>query len=150
MYHLDTTHIIDDTAYTMFNVWLPAVLESRAQGEGDQAIKQALQEFVLYSGVSPRFSIQSVLRIQLPGVLDLLYDCRSHMTGHADYQLGAWMIQTRLGRRKSLSICTILTSVSTFAFINVEQNWAVIVSSMFISAAATAMYAVLCEFQYIF
>merc|ERR1711879_1128619 len=36
-------------AYTMFNVWLPAVLESRAKGDGDQAIKQALQEFVLYS-----------------------------------------------------------------------------------------------------
>jgi hypothetical protein len=70
-----------------------------------------------------------------------------HLPGHADYKLGAWMIQTRLGRRKSLSICTILTSVSTFAFINVEQNWAVIVSSMFISAAATAMYAVLCESQ---
>jgi hypothetical protein len=33
----------------MFNVWLPAVLESRASGEGDAAIKQALQEFVLYS-----------------------------------------------------------------------------------------------------
>jgi hypothetical protein len=55
------------------------------------------------------------------------------------------MIQTRLGRRRSLAICTILTSLSTFAFIRVEQDWAVIVSSMFISAAATAMYAVLCK-----
>ena len=36
-------------AYTMFNVWLPAVLESRATGEGDEAIKEALREFVLYS-----------------------------------------------------------------------------------------------------
>ena len=36
-------------AYTMFNVWLPAVLESRAAGEGDGAIKSALGEFVLYS-----------------------------------------------------------------------------------------------------
>lgn len=33
----------------MFNVWLPAVLESRAEGEGDQAIRSALKEFVLYS-----------------------------------------------------------------------------------------------------
>jgi hypothetical protein len=38
----------------MFNVWLPAVLESRAKGDGDEAIKQALQEFVLYSGESPK------------------------------------------------------------------------------------------------
>lgn len=55
------------------------------------------------------------------------------------------MIQTSLGRRKSLAICTVLTSVSTFAFILVERDWAVIASSMTISAAATAMYAVLCE-----
>jgi hypothetical protein len=41
------------SAYTMFNVWLPAVLESRAKGDGDEAIKQALQEFVLYSGKFP-------------------------------------------------------------------------------------------------
>jgi hypothetical protein len=38
------------SGYTMFNVWLPAVLESRAKGEGDQAIRSALTEFVLYSG----------------------------------------------------------------------------------------------------
>jgi hypothetical protein len=33
----------------MFNVWLPAALENRAAGEGDQAIRVALKEFVLYS-----------------------------------------------------------------------------------------------------
>ena len=37
-------------AYTMFNVWLPAVLESRSEGEGDEAIKSGLTKFVLYSG----------------------------------------------------------------------------------------------------
>lgn len=36
----------------MFNVWLPAVLESRATGKGDEAIKEALSEFVLYSSKS--------------------------------------------------------------------------------------------------
>ncbi|KAK4685766.1 hypothetical protein P7C73_g4374, partial [Tremellales sp. Uapishka_1] len=96
-------------AYTMFNVWLPAVLESRASGEGDEAIREALREFVLYS--------RSIL--------------------------GAWLIQTSLGRRKSLAICTLATALSTFAFIRVEQNWAVVVSSMIISMMATAMYAVL-------
>ena len=38
--------------YTMFNVWLPATLESRAKGEGDEAIRSALTEYVLYSGKS--------------------------------------------------------------------------------------------------
>ena len=55
------------------------------------------------------------------------------------------MIQTRLGRRKSLAICTAATAFSTFAFIKVSEDWAVVVSSMIISTAATAMYAVLCK-----
>lgn len=102
----------------MFNVWLPAVLESRAQGEGDEAIREALREFVLYSVAG------------CPGSI-----------------VGAAMIQTSLGRRKSLAICTLATALSTFAFIKVNAQWAVTVSSMVISAAATAMYAVLCESQ---
>ncbi|WVQ97518.1 hypothetical protein IAU59_004632 [Kwoniella sp. CBS 9459] len=101
-------------AYTMFNVWLPSVLESKATGEGDEAIKEALSDYVLYSLAG------------CPGSL-----------------IGAWMIQTSLGRRKSLAICTIATSISTFAFVYVEAKWAVVVSSMIISGAATAMYAVL-------
>ncbi|WWC67456.1 uncharacterized protein I206_101364 [Kwoniella pini CBS 10737] len=100
--------------YTMFNVWLPSVLESKASGEGDEAIKEALGDFVLYS-----------------------------LAGCPGSIIGAWMIQTHLGRRKSLAICTLATGLSTFAFIKVEAKWAVVVSSMVISAAATAMYAVL-------
>ncbi|WVQ83853.1 hypothetical protein IAT38_005997 [Cryptococcus sp. DSM 104549] len=100
--------------YTMFNVWLPSVLESRAKGEGDEAIKEALGDYVLYS-----------------------------LAGCPGSIVGAWMIQTKLGRRKSLAICTLATGLSTFAFIRVEEKWAVVVSSMVISAAATAMYAVL-------
>jgi hypothetical protein len=59
--------------------------------------------------------------------------------------MGAWSVQTALGRRKSLAIYTLATAVAMFAFIYVETNWAVIVSSMLISLAATAMYAVLCK-----
>lgn len=55
------------------------------------------------------------------------------------------MIQTSLGRRKSLAICTLATGISTFIFIRVKSDTAVVVSSMFISTAATAMYAVLCR-----
>ncbi|WWC87375.1 uncharacterized protein L201_002264 [Kwoniella dendrophila CBS 6074] len=101
-------------AYTMFNVWLPSVLESKATGEGDEAIKEALGDYVLYS-----------------------------LAGCPGSIIGAWMIQTHLGRRKSLAICTLATGMATFAFINVQAKWAVVASSMTISAAATAMYAVL-------
>ncbi|ORX36134.1 major facilitator superfamily domain-containing protein [Kockovaella imperatae] len=101
-------------SYTMFNVWLPAVLESRASGEGDEAIRSALSEFVLYS-----------------------------IAGCPGSMLGAWMIQTKLGRRRSLAIWTAATGLSTFAFIRVREQYAMVVSSMIISMAATAMYAVL-------
>lgn len=55
------------------------------------------------------------------------------------------MIQTKLGRRRSLSVCTIATGLAVFVFIGVRSNHAVVVSSMFISLTGTAMYAVLCE-----
>lgn len=45
----------------MFNVWLPAVLEDRAEGEGDQAIRVALKEFVLYSRESGAVWVSLVL-----------------------------------------------------------------------------------------
>jgi hypothetical protein len=66
-------------------------------------------------------------------------------SGALTTQLGAWMIQTRLGRRKSLAICTVATGLATFVFLAVSSNLAVIMSSMLISTAATAMYAVLCK-----
>ncbi|KAL7423637.1 hypothetical protein Q5752_001218 [Cryptotrichosporon argae] len=100
-------------AYTMFNVWLPAVLETRA-GDGDDAIRRALVDFVLYS-----------------------------VAGCPGSVVGAYMIQTRLGRRRSLAVCTAVTALSMFAFMRARADWAVVVSSMAISAAATAMYAVL-------
>jgi hypothetical protein len=132
----------------MFNVWLPAVLESRAEGEGDEAIRAALKDFVLYSGElrcrapTPRANADGQsLGARDHWCVQLSATCRII----TNTQLGAWMIQTTLGRRKSLAICTLATGVSTFIFIRVKSDAAVVVSSMFISMAATAMYAVLCE-----
>lgn len=90
------------------------------------------------------YTLVSPSRSELPKVR---FDADTAVAGCPGSIVGAWMIQTKLGRRKSLAICTLLTSLSTFAFIRVEENWAVIVSSMVISAAATAMYAVLCTFN---
>lgn len=49
----------------MFNVWLPAVLESKAEGEGDAAIKYALQEMVMYAAAGTPGSIVSRPRLKL-------------------------------------------------------------------------------------
>ena len=59
--------------------------------------------------------------------------------------MGAWSIESSLGRRRSLAIFTLATALAMFAFTAVEAEWAVLVSSMLISLAGTAMYAVLCE-----
>jgi hypothetical protein len=56
------------------------------------------------------------------------------------------MIQTKLGRRQSLALCTVATGLCMFVFIRVRSNNAVIVSSMFVSLTGTAMYAVLCTY----
>lgn len=51
----------------MFNVWLPAVLESRAEGEGDEVIKMALREFMLYAGQLYLFSVQALADVSVAG-----------------------------------------------------------------------------------
>lgn len=106
-------------AYTMFNVWLPAVLESRQTGA--DAIRNGLWDLVLYA-----------------------------LAGCPGSVIGAWMIQTQLGRRRSLAICTVATAVSVFAFVGVRAGMALTISSMFISLTGTAMYAVLCEFLFLY
>ncbi|WOO77730.1 putative MFS-type transporterc [Vanrija pseudolonga] len=100
-------------AYTMFNVWLPTVLEMK-QKEGTDKIKGSLNDVVLYA-----------------------------LAGCPGSAIGAYMIQTKLGRRKSLALCTLATCISVFAFIPVTAKSAMVVSSMFISLTGTAMYAVL-------
>ncbi|KAL1408359.1 hypothetical protein Q8F55_005168 [Vanrija albida] len=100
-------------AYTMFNVWLPSVLEMK-QKEGTDKIKGSLNDVVLYA-----------------------------LAGCPGSVIGAWMIQTKIGRRKSLALCTLATCISVFAFIPVTAKSAMVVSSMFISLTGTAMYAVL-------
>lgn len=99
----------------MFNVWLPSVLESR-QPDGENAIKGALNEYVLYA-----------------------------VAGCPGSVVGAWMIETKLGRRKSLAVCTLATAIAVFAFIEVHAGIAATISSMLISLTGTAMYAVLCK-----
>lgn len=85
----------------------------------------------------------------------LLPDARGHwwvymeaLVTCANVQIGAWMIQTHLGRKKSLAICTLATGLAVFVFIRVRSDLTVILSSMFISLTGTAMYAVLCEYLF--
>ncbi|KAG6898420.1 hypothetical protein C0992_004131 [Termitomyces sp. T32_za158] len=57
--------------------------------------------------------------------------------------LGAWLIESRLGRRWSLAGSTFITAFFCVVFVGVESSWAVRASTVGISLSATAMWAVL-------
>lgn len=102
-------------AFTMFNVFLPKFLESRlgkGNSEGNQDITSVMQDYLLYSLAS------------LPGSL-----------------LGAYMIETRLGRKGTMAGSLGVTALAVISFIRANGREWVVVSSMFISLAAGTAYA---------
>ncbi|EJT98804.1 MFS general substrate transporter [Dacryopinax primogenitus] len=101
-------------SYTLFNVFLPKLLESRAIKNGGGGRAQALNEYLFYALAG------------VPGPL-----------------LGAWMIETKLGRKGSLLLSTVFTGVCTVAFVPVQSETTVIAVTMAISLGATTMWAVL-------
>ncbi|KAG7088038.1 hypothetical protein E1B28_012072 [Marasmius oreades] len=111
-------------AYTMFNVYLPKLLEtsapaSRSRDEGSSTTEHKSLEESLWDVVI--FTIGGC-----PGAI-----------------LGAYMTESPLGRRWSLAGTTFLTAFFCVVFIEVQTSWAVRASSVGISLSATAMYAVL-------
>ncbi|KDN52949.1 MFS general substrate transporter [Tilletiaria anomala UBC 951] len=115
-------------AFTIFNVFLPKFLEARlgAGGRGNggtpnaapgsdgglQSRKDVMQDYLLYALAS------------VPGSL-----------------LGAWMIETRLGRIGSMALSTACTGVSIAIFTVVRSRGGIVLSSMLISISATTTYA---------
>jgi hypothetical protein len=117
-------------AYTMVNIFLPKYLENRSGstkivdiGVGDadtrrRKMESVMQEFLFYSLAS------------LPGSL-----------------LGAYLIETRLGRIKSMAISTSLLSLSMLSFAFSSSTPAVIASSCSISLFASTSYAVIYSYS---
>ncbi|CAA7262874.1 unnamed protein product [Cyclocybe aegerita] len=101
-------------AYTMFNVYLPKLLETRSNTEVPQTLEGSLWDVVI-------FTIGGC-----PGAL-----------------LGAYFIESSLGRRWSLAGSTFITAFFCIVFALVTSTWAVRVSTVGISLSATAMWAVL-------
>ncbi|UZJ51463.1 hypothetical protein CBS101457_000783 [Exobasidium rhododendri] len=114
-------------AYTMVNIFLPKYLENRSP-EQSQIIDNAdarqhkmesvMQEFLFYSMAS------------LPGSL-----------------LGAYLIETSLGRIKSMAISTALLSLSLLSFALAHSHMAVIATSCSISLFASVSYAVIYSYS---
>jgi len=105
-------------AYTMFNVYLPKLLEGRtASGDVTSAprtLNDSLWDVVIYALGG------------CPGAI-----------------LGAYLVESPLGRRWSLAGSTFVTAFFCLVFVMVEQSWAVRASTVGISLSATAMWAVL-------
>lgn len=57
--------------------------------------------------------------------------------------LAAWMIETRLGRKNTMVLSTLGTSVGILAFLKIQSDAGIQISSAFISLMATIMYAVI-------
>ncbi|GAA5990038.1 hypothetical protein JCM11641_001483 [Rhodosporidiobolus odoratus] len=103
--------------YTIFNVFLPKFLESKLSNLPESTPEQTLWDYVLYTAAG------------LPGSI-----------------IGAYLVETSLGRAKTLAFATLATAAGTFVFVWVESARAVVGSSMAVSLAATLMYAVIYSF----
>ncbi|TFK33035.1 MFS general substrate transporter [Crucibulum laeve] len=104
-------------AYTMFNVFLPKLLETSSAKDTPstpKSLEESLWDVVI-------FTIGGC-----PGAI-----------------LGAYLIESPLGRRWSLAGSTFITAFFCVVFILVESSWAVRASTVGISLSATAMWAVL-------
>ncbi|KAF8547038.1 MFS general substrate transporter [Imleria badia] len=102
-------------AYTMFNVYYPKLLETSSKGDSTpKSLEDNLWDVVIFTLGG------------CPGAL-----------------LGAYMVESALGRRLSLAGTTLLTAFFCVFFVLFESPLLVRISSVGISLSATTMYAVL-------
>ncbi|KAF9013162.1 major facilitator superfamily domain-containing protein [Cyathus striatus] len=101
-------------AYTMFNVYLPKLLETSSTVDEHKTLEESLWDVVI-------FTIGGC-----PGAI-----------------LGAYLIESPLGRRWSLAGSTFITAFFCVVFVLVDSTWAVRASTVGISLSSTVMWAVL-------
>lgn len=109
-------------AYTMFNVYLPKLLET---GAGSVSVAEVIE-------IKPKSLESSLWDV----VIFTVGGCPGAI-------LGAWLIESSLGRRWSLAGSTFFTAFFCVVFAQVKSEWAVRASTVGISLSATAMWAVL-------
>ncbi|KAF8322590.1 MFS general substrate transporter [Clavulina sp. PMI_390] len=101
--------------YTLFNLFFPKLVELRlgTHQEGG-SVSQALWNVVIYT-----------------------------LGGTPGSLIGAWMVETRLGKRKSLAISTGLTGIFCLLFSVTPSNAGVMITSVGVSLTSTIMWAIL-------
>ncbi|KAJ8593082.1 MFS general substrate transporter [Rhizopogon salebrosus TDB-379] len=101
-------------AYTMFNVYLPKLLETGSSDDSTKSLEDSLWDVLIFTLGG------------CPGAI-----------------LGAYMVESPLGRRGSLAATTFITAFFCIVFVLVKSALLVRASSVGISLSATTMYAVL-------
>ncbi|KWU45077.1 MFS general substrate transporter [Rhodotorula sp. JG-1b] len=115
-----TIWTLASAGYTIFNVFLPKFLESKLADTAPSrptTQEETLRTYVMYTTAG------------LPGSL-----------------VGAYLVETPLGRAKTLAISTLATSAATVVFVFVNTSVGIVLSSMAVSFASTLMYAVIYGF----
>ncbi|KAE9403218.1 MFS general substrate transporter [Gymnopus androsaceus JB14] len=118
-------------AYTMFNVFLPKLLESSSRSSsGSPIIPKTLED-----------SLWDVVIFTMGGCPGAIHI--THAVSSRKRSSGAYMVESSLGRRWSLAGSTFITALFCVGFIMADSTWAVRASTVGISLSATAMWAVL-------
>jgi hypothetical protein len=125
----------------MFNVYLPKLLETRRKTDvgPPKTLEDTMWDVVIFTlggcpGAIVRFTDLCIRAV-------CLLTC-GHLFGSipSSPQLGAYLIQSPLGRRLSLSFSTLTTAAFCVLFVAVESRWAVRASTVGISLSATVSY----------
>lgn len=113
----------------MFNVYLPKLLETSSVGGApvSKTLEQALWDIVIYTLGGFPGAIVGLVQTFLEEIC----------VDHRDKQVGAWAIETRLGRRGSLAASTFTTAAFCAMFVLVESVFLVRVATVAISLSAT-------------
>ncbi|GAA5813882.1 hypothetical protein MFLAVUS_007370 [Mucor flavus] len=102
-------------AYTMFNVFLPKYLETLGfEGEAVPTRKQVYWDYMIYS-----------------------------LAGVPGSVIASYLIETRLGRKGTMSISAFGSSVALFIFSVINSRVTMVLSSSAVSFLATLLYAVI-------
>ncbi|KAH8981894.1 MFS general substrate transporter [Lactarius akahatsu] len=119
-------------AYTMFNVYLPKLLETRQRDVSTSGLGQTPSQ-----AHASAQAMDSLERSLWDVVIFTIGGCPGAV-------LGAWLIEwPRLGRRLALAGSTFLTALLCVVFLLVSSPIAVTASTVGISLSATTMWAVL-------
>lgn len=136
-------------AYTSFNVFLPKYLESRLSSSSPSSSTNSTSTSIISSSIST--TTTTTISSSDPSNPNYNSGREAVMLSYVLYALaslpgsllGAWLIETQLGRIGTLALSVAFTGLSILGFALVKSQSGVVISSMVVSIMATTAYAAL-------